>query len=436
MVPPKSIEPGGVAQNEPNESALETMQISGLQRLKPAYVRDRVQRAVQVPLAPAQLVEGLQLLQLDPLIATLNVNLTAGSRLGSSILEIEILEAPPMSAALEWNNARSPSVGTEQTVGTVTHRNLLGYGDTLSVAIGRTAGRTTLENLSYVWPLNARGDELSVRHQRSHNEIIEAPFDLLAITSRSRRTEVGYRQLLVKTPKQEWAIGAIATWQTSQTFLGLGDIGGFPLTPGANEEGRTAIAALRLFTEFSARSASAAWALRSQLSIGFAGERQPRQPNSRFVTLRTQAQYLRRLGSQGLFLLRTDWQWTPDDLLSLEEFSLGGATTVRGYRQGELVGDKGLWVSAEIRWPIAQIPEWSAQLEVVPFLDWGWVWDVESTATPAEMNEFLAALGMGFALRLGQNFQAQLDWGVPLVERSRGSSWQENGFHLRLNYGF
>lgn len=52
-----------------------------------------------------------------------------------------------------------------------------------------------------------------------------------------------------------------------------------------------------------------------------------------------------------LFVARAAAQLTPDSLLPLEQFSVGGIATVRGYGQNQLVTDNGVLGSLEVRLP-------------------------------------------------------------------------------------
>lgn len=422
------------------EGSLEAMQITGLEHLKPSYVRRRLSRAIQAPLNQDELLEGLQLLQLDPLIKSLSVNLSAGTRLGLSVLELEIEETKAIAGAVTFDNARSPSVGTMRRRADITHQNLLGYGDALSVSFTNTNGSNSLDALSYTWPIDGRGGTIALSHSRGRNSIIEDPFEVLEITSRSQSYQLTYRQPLHKTPKTELAVGAIASVQESQSFLGLDDIGGFPFSPGADIDGRTKVSALRLVGEYSRRSDRDVFAIRAQGSFGLPWFNASTSdlagvPDSQFFSTRTQVQYLRLLAPEVFLLLRSDWQWTPDDLLSLEEFSIGGGSTVRGYRQDELIGDNGFFASAEVRFPILKIPEWRTQVQLAPFFDLGQVWN--SDPEDKLNQERLASLGIGFNLAVGQQFQARLDWGIPLIEvDTEADTLQEEGLHFSVNYQF
>ena len=69
-----------------------------------------------------------------------------------------------------------------------------------------------------------------------------------------------------------------------------------------------------------------------------------------FAALRLDGRHERELFS-GQLALRGAAQWAQQPLMGGEQFSLGGAGTVRGYYEGEASGDQGLQASAEWRTP-------------------------------------------------------------------------------------
>jgi hemolysin activation/secretion protein len=106
---------------------------------------------------------------------------------------------------------------------------------------------------------------------------------------------------------------------------------------------------------------------------------------------------------------------------------------VRGYRQDFLVADSGFLASAEVRTPILRIPNWNTTLEITPFFDFGTVWNRgEETVEPRES---LSSVGLGFNLLIGENFVAELDWGIPLVDVDVDEdTLQEQGLHFSVRY--
>ena len=433
FIPPQELT-DGVVKIQVVEGKVDEIVIEGLQRLKPSYIRSRIEIGSKTPLNQNDLFEALQLLQLDPRIATLGVELAAGSRPGVSILRVEIKEGDPLSGQLTLDNQRSPSVGTFRRRIQASHNNLLGYGDTLSIGYTNTDGSNALDDFNYIFPINPRNGTVSFRHSRTRTNIIEEPFDILDIQSKSLGYELTYRQPLRQTPTKEFAIGLTASRQESATTLL--DIP-FPLTEGADNDGELKISALRFFQEYTSRSNQEVLALRSQFNFGVGllnSTINQDPPDSTFFSWRGQAQYLRLLSPDVILLLRGDLQLSSQPLVSLEQFSIGGVSTVRGYRQDSLLSDNGLFASAEVRFPILRIPNWETNLQLAPFVDFGSVWNNRNSASTLETST-LSSVGLGLRLGVGDDFSAQLDWGIPLVDlSSSGDSLQENGIYFSINY--
>ncbi|MHC5830270.1 MAG: ShlB/FhaC/HecB family hemolysin secretion/activation protein, partial [Nostoc sp.] len=114
---------------------------------------------------------------------------------------------------------------------------------------------------------------------------------------------------------------------------------GFPgsiLSPGADEQGRTRVSALRFSQEWTSRNSHEVIALRSQFSLGIDALNatiNQNPPDSRFFAWQGQAQWARLLAPETLLLLRLNTQLASRTLLPIEQFGLGGQDSVRGYRQ-------------------------------------------------------------------------------------------------------
>jgi hemolysin activation/secretion protein len=97
------------------EGSLEDIDVTGLRRLNPGYVGSRLAIAGSTPVNQQDLLEGLQLLQLNPLIQRISADLQAGTRPGTSILQVEAIEADTFDITLDLNNNRSPQCGQFST---------------------------------------------------------------------------------------------------------------------------------------------------------------------------------------------------------------------------------------------------------------------------------------------------------------------------------
>ncbi|MGA7933700.1 MAG: ShlB/FhaC/HecB family hemolysin secretion/activation protein [Kovacikia sp.] len=431
-IPPQRLQ-AGIIEIRVVEGGLESITVTGTRRLKPSYVQSRLDLATRKPLNRNQLLEALQLLQLNPLIQSISAELSAGTRPGENLLEVRVTEAKTFNAQLLLNNGRVPSVGSFQQQLQLSEGNLLGFGDSLIGSYSHTEGSNAFD-FSYTFPVSPRNATIRFSTGISYNKVVEKPFDILEIESSSRYFELSFRQPIVQTPTHEIALGVTGTQQQNQATLLNGEIP-FP-GRGADDQGRTSLAALRFFQEATWRSSVEVIALRSQFSVGINGlgsTINPDPPDSRFFAWRGQAQWVRLLAPDTLFLLRGDIQVANQALLPFEQFSLGGMDSIRGYRQDALLTDNGLFASAEVRIPIVRLPKINGLLQLAPFIDVGTGWNL--SGFPDSDPSTLASVGLGLRLQVSDRLTARFDWGIPLVSVSGDkNTLQEKGLYFSIVY--
>ncbi|OLP17290.1 hypothetical protein BST81_15855 [Leptolyngbya sp. 'hensonii'] len=428
----QSFQPqGGVVKIQVLEGSLESIQVKGTQRLDPGYIESRLAIAADPPLNINRVMEALQLLKLDPLIANISAELSASPTPGKSILNVQVSEAKTFRAQLSFDNSRSPGVGSEQRGIQVSQANLLGLGDSISLDYTNTDGSNGL-TVSYNIPLSPYNTSLRLLYATTSSRVIETPFSILDITAASRIYELSVRQPVLRTPSQEIAVGMTVNHQETETAL-LGFP--FPLAIGANDRGETRISALRFFQEYSQRGSEEVFAAYSQFSLGLnlLGDTiNATPPDSRFFSWRGQAQYIRLLAPDTLAILRTDLQLADRALVPLEQISFGGPSTVRGYRRDFVLGDNGALISAEFRIPVLRVPEVDGLLQLTPFLDFGTVWN---TGRADLQPNTLFAGGFGLLWRQGDYLTARFQWGIPFISvPATRQSWQENGLYFSIVY--
>jgi hemolysin activation/secretion protein len=444
-IPSQAIQSGTVT-IQVVEGSLEEIEVEIVKgRLNPDYVRSRLAIAVSKPLNINRLQEALQLLQLNPLIESLNAELSAGTKPGTNSLAVRVVGAKTFVATLGLNNNRNPSIGSFERGLELSEANLLGLGDEIIFAYTNTDGSNKFEG-SYTLPVNAHNGSLSFRYQLSNNEIIEPPFDDLDIRVDYRQFELNFRQPVIEraTPEssQELALSLGAEREESDTsILGVD----FPLSPGANDRGEIRISKLNFAQEWLQRSRQEVLLARSEFGLGidaFDATINDEGPDSRFFLWRGQILYLRLLGEATgnpaigpTLLLRSELQLSSEPLLTIEQFTLGGYSTVRGYRQDTILSDNGFFVSAEVRVPILQVPEVEGTLQIAPFIDFGTGWNIDRGNLDPNT---LAGVGFGLLWQMGEKFNARLDWGIPLIDvddpDSGSRTLQQDGIYFQVEY--
>jgi hemolysin activation/secretion protein len=421
---------GGAVTIQIIEGSLERIDVAGSDRLA-TYIRQKLARAANPILNDKKLLERLRLLQVDPLIRSISAELASGSQPGLSVLIVNVEKNPTFTATLELNNYRSPTIGTFERRVQLTQANLLGLGDGLRVGYSNTDGSNGVD-VDYTVPFNTHDGTVSFRYSALFSRVIEDPFDLLDIHANSRIYELTFRQPILQFATaesvQEFAIGVTASRLESDTSLF--NIG-FPLSAGADENGETRISALRVFQEYTRRSARQVVLLRSQFSFGLDilnATMNASPPDSRFFVWRGQLAFLQRFGRPYL-LVRSDIQLADRPLVPVEQFSIGGTSTVRGYRQDALLGDSGVLGSIELHFPIVSTR--TMELQLIPFFDIGYVWSNQDIGLDRNT---LASLGLGVQWTWG-NLIINLTYGLPLIDVPRiGTTLQENGFNASVKY--
>lgn len=427
-VPPQDFQPkGAVIAIQVNEGQIEDIIVSGEPRLQ-GYVHSRLRAAVGPVYNQERLQEALRFLQKDPLIRSLSVQNLTGTQVDQTILAAQVQGNRPYRAEIFLNNARSPAVGSFERGIEFQHLNLLGLGDRLLLRYRNTAGSNIFEG-SYRVPVNPRKGTIEFSYSNLGSKIIEEPFNAIDIITSSQTYNLTYRQPLIRRATddsiQEFSVGATASWiENESSLLGIP----FPISLGADEQGQTKLAVLRFFQDWTQQDSQQVIAARSQFSagLGIPGSTiNESSPDGRFFSWRGQAAWLRNLPFNLSLLTLADLQFADRPLVPLEQFSLGGAGSVRGYRRDLLLSNNGVAASVELGIPV--LSRSFGQFSLHPFFDVGTAWngnDPRSLRTPT-----LASLGLGLQYRFGDTVSARLDWGFPLISLDTGSrTWQDVGF--------
>ncbi|MBO9998596.1 MAG: ShlB/FhaC/HecB family hemolysin secretion/activation protein [Cyanobacteria bacterium SID2] len=431
FLPPQDVT-DGIILVQVVEGQLESIELEGLKRLSEGYVRNRILRVSDPPLNLAELEAALQLLQNDPAIETIRAELTAGSAPGLSVLRLSLEEVFPVNVSLWVENRDAPSVGSIRGSVGVQVNSPLGIGDRLLGELGITSGVTEVF-FDYTVPLNANNTKLRAFYERAGSRIVEEPFDRLDIRSTEEHISFGILHPVVETSQEEFTLGASLDLLRSRTFIFDDEPFSFSEGP---EDGRSSVTALRLMQEWTRRSQRDVLAARSQVSFGldlFNATSNDDAPDGAFLTWLGQFQWVRALSPETLLIARIATQLSTDELLPIEQFSIGGIDTVRGYLQNQRVGDSGIVGSLELRFPVVRDPGGWGTIQLTPFFDVGTVWSLGDREIPSPST--LVGTGLGLRWELSEDFSAAVTWGIPLVSiDDRGDSLQGDGIYFLIRY--
>jgi hemolysin activation/secretion protein len=416
----------GLVQIRVIEGSLEKIEIEGNQRVRSSYIRSRIQLGSQTPLNQGRLEDQLRLLRFDPLFDNVEASLRAGTGLGQSILTVRVTEASGLIGGVNVDNYSTPTVGSERTGASIGYRNVTGNGDVLQASYYRsTTGGSNQFDFSYQLPVNPMNGTLLLRFAPDNYRITSHPagFGALDIQGNAETYELSFRQPLVRSPRQEFALSLGFTHREGETLINdfLVD--------------NSTTSVVKFGQDYTRRDVRGAWSFRSQFSFGTGlldATQSDRGIDGQFFSWLGQIQRVQILSPDHLLILQADTQLTPDPLLSSQQFVIGGGQSLRGYRQNVRAGDNGFRFSVEDRITLVRNPAGASTLQLSPFADVGLVWNNDR---PSPEQNFLAGIGLGVLWEPIEHLNLRFDYALPLVDLDdRGNNAQDDGIYFSVNY--
>jgi hemolysin activation/secretion protein len=404
---------------------------------QPGYVEDRLLLAAGTPLNVNRLQEAMQVMLQEGAIERINAELVPGERPGEAVLRTRVREAPRFRVEVAALNNRPANLGEPTGEVRVFARNATGLNETLSASYALTQGNDEYA-VSASLPVTASDAAVFARAGRNLGSVVEAPFDRIGLTSISETFEAGLNVPWIRALDRSLAATLYLTRSRTTTYI-LGEP--FPILPGS-EDGRTRISAVRAAVDGVYRTADTVIAARLAVGVGLDAmgstvHADTRVPDSKFVSGLGQVQAIARLGDGAdQVVARADFQVASQRLTSSEQFPLGGAASVRGYRENTLIRDEGIAASLEYRKQVAllAVPGLSRSpadgaLQLAVFVDAGVGRDKGGSS------DSLASVGGGVRWSAGGGLEVVLYKGFALRHEPVGSeTLQDRGIHFRLGY--
>jgi hemolysin activation/secretion protein len=433
------ISSDGALQFEAVEGKLTSIELTGNHYLTDRHIEKRLERKLGPVLNVNEVEQALRLMQTWPTISAVNAEVLPGPTRGTGVLDLQVHEQRPITLGLAANNERSPSVGENQGVVSLTHRSLTHHGDYLIANYGITEGLDDIY-AAYGFPLTAADLTFEVHYSKGTSDIVEAPFEVLDIVSRTETYGARFYRPVIKSLTQLLTVSLeFEHEKTRSTLLGIP----FSFSPG-EENGESEVSAVRLGIDWSKRWTRDAVATRLTVSEGVGwldatdNSRLPGDlPDSDFTAGLLQAEYIHQFGWRGTQLMaRVTAQYTQDPLLPVEKLAIGGARTVRGYRENQMVRDEGVIASIEARVPVFVDDTGKSRigLTFAPFYDFGRGRDkLESLAT--SKSEDISSVGAGLLWNPWRPLHVEVYYGHRLEDVAEdGDTLQDDGVHYMVSF--
>lgn len=374
--------------------------------------------------------------------------LKPGQRSGETDAEVTVVERPLQRLSVGLDNTGNELTGDWRVHAGWQHASLTGHDDVASVQAQTSPsdpGKVRVVGAGYRWPLY--GARIVLDAYAAYSDIDGATTQSLAgdIAFNGRGRIAGARAAWY-LPRRGELDQRLALALDRRDYLNRCTIAGQNDLCGP---AGASVSVTPLAAEYLAQ-ATRPWPMSLALSVhhnvGLGGAHadaadfDAARPGAkrRYTALRWNASAAWPVAEDWQLRLRLTGQYSSDALVSGEQFGIGGASSVRGYAEREVVGDSGAFASLELGGPelLSALGVGSAgALRPLAFVDAGHVRNRgEAPCVDIKLRCSLASLGVGVRLQLG-GLQARLDFARVLDDAARTKRGDTKA-HVGVYYGF
>ena len=320
---------------------------------------------------------------------------------------IVVTEAKPWNFAVSLANTGSRATGQDRLTFSGSHANVFNRDHQLTGAYTTSMerpGDVRQFGANYRVPFYALGGVLGASYTRS---TVVGDFGALKSSGAGQTMGLNYSHYLAP----EGGYRSYITLGLDDRRFDITEIGGVPIP------GQQVRRSRPVMLEYTARveTDKSTWGYSTSLAANLVSgpgnnlsayrSEDARIRTAAFRVLRANANYLSTLGGGWLWSVRGQLQYSPDALISGEQFGLGGATSIRGTTERPIAGDKGLLAALEVTTPVL-----APGLRMVGFLEMGWLRNNNPNAVNKPASDQLAGAGFGLRYSAGM-FEISADWG-------------------------
>jgi len=427
----------GIVRLRVTEGRLAHVRITGAR-----YFAGRILRA-ELPEATAGSVPNVAKLQQQ--LAEVNAQspdrtvvpvLHAGNTPGTVDLDLKVQDHLPLHGSAELDNARTPDTKPLRANVSLSYDNVGQRGDSLSFqyqTAPQDPSNVKVFAGTYVFRLPGDAPALTLYAVDTHSDVatigtlsVLGTGDIFGarlvwpVTNTATRTEsvslgLDYKKFLDNV-----------NVTTAQSVVTNVDYLPFTLSYSANLTDPHGITSL---------SAALTWGVRGLVSSNSAFEITRYDAPSDFIYFRGSAARTQQLPHGFSAHLQLDGQASAGPLISNEQFTVGGAQSVRGYFVSEELGDSGLRASFELRSPALHVPaSTSNRLYGYGFYDWAAV-NLQDPLPSQSGGATLRSTGAGLRVNAWDHLDANIDWAYVLA-RGLITRAHDSFYNFSIRYGF
>lgn len=360
------------------------------------------------------LEEDLKNFNKDARSIKLSAKLQPGEEYGTTDVILKADEEFPYHFSASWDSFGRETTGLLRGGLMVSADTLFGFQDRLTGAINM-ARSSFNPFVDYNVPINRKGTRLGGSYMYGKSKVISGDYKDFDLNANTHVFSTYISHPLIDTQKAQLKLNTSANIK-----LSTADISGFQYTN---------------YKDYN-------------LAFGFGGRYNFNKSvlfGSVYSTngiiqddIRSNSQYFTKVNADGYYIhylpkgiiatVRAGGQYSPNDIPFVEQYQIGGISSVRGYSESLLLGSNSYFASLELLFPIPFLPEeihipfnkeakfkLRESVKLATFFDNGAVFPHEGkTGT----TNFLSSVGAGIRLAISKYLTARVYVGIPLMNTS------------------
>jgi hemolysin activation/secretion protein len=383
-----------------------------------------------------------------------DVVLRLAEKEGEVEARVGVVDSRPLKPFVTVDNTGNPQTGDYRLGVGVQHANLFDrdHVATLNYITSDRVSRVKIYSASYRLPIYALGDSIDAfaAHSDVDAGVTQTVAGPLAFSGRGNVYGLRYNQLLARKGEYSHRIVYGFDERQYENACTLGDFG----SAGCGPTGASVTVRPLSLTYYGN------WAAPGRVTdfnVGYArnipggpngtdADFDAARPSSSPGEAGASAHYsLERAGASQVNAFAGDWlfraallaQFTSDALVSGEQFSIAGATAVRGFLEREIARDKGYVVNVEVYSPnLAEaLHAGKGPLRALVFYDYGSAQNILLAGQTDTLKTIIASTGAGMRWNIEKSLSLRLDVAWVLKGAASESRGDTRG-HVFLYYGF
>ncbi len=274
---------------------------------------------------------------------SLSAKLEPGEEYGTTNIILNAKENFPFHLSLSSDNFGRESTGLYRGGLMVSTDSLLGFQDRLSVAVNLSRSSAN-PYIDYNIPINRKGTRVGVSYMYGKNKVISGQYEDFDLNADTHTAKGYFTHPFINSEKGSLSLSTSANFKYSEAA-----IEGYVYSNYIDYNISVGLDGQKNFKRSILYG--------SVYSTNGLIQDRIRDTDSYFTKVTADSYYIQYLPLGIIATLKAGGQFSPQNISYVEQYQIGGISSVRGYSESLLIAPSGYFASAEILLPIFFLPE-------------------------------------------------------------------------------